>query len=427
MPVWGSMCPYRRSGTIERTLGSDRYDVAIIGAGLVGLATARELLRRSPRSRLVVLEKEDGPARHQSGHNSGVIHSGVYYRPGSEKARLCVAGGALLTAYCDERGIRYERCGKLIVAASDTERGALDTLRQRGETNGLTGLRVLDPSEMRAVEPNVVGAAALHVPSAGIVDYAQVARALEADVRAAGGEIAYGREVGAIGRRDGTLRLHVGGTFIVTERAIGCAGLWSDRLARRAGANPEPRIVPFRGDYYVLRPERRSLVRALVYPVPDPRFPFLGVHFTRRIDGAVWLGPNAVLAFARAGYRRRDVSVGDLLETLGMAGFRHLARRYWRTGTAELYRDLSRRAFLAELRRYVPALTDADLLPGPSGVRAQAIAPDGTLVEDFVFDRVGGFLNVRNAPSPAATSSLAIAAAIADRLEAGEGVVASAV
>lgn len=338
----------------------------------------------------------------------------MYYRPGSEKARLCVAGGALLTAYCDEHGIRYERCGKLIVAATDGERAALETLRQRGETNGLTGLRILDPAQMREIEPNVIGVAALHVPSAGIVDYAEVARALAAEVRALGGEVAYGREVGAIGRRDGALRLHLSSTFVVTERAIGCAGLWSDRLARRAGAHPDPRIVPFRGDYYVLRPERRSLVRALVYPVPDPRFPFLGVHFTRRTDGAVWLGPNAVLAFARAGYRRRDVNARDLLETLGMAGFRRLARRYWRTGAAELYRDVSRRAFLAELRRYVPALTDADLLPGPSGVRAQAIAPDGTLVEDFVFDHVGAFLNVRNAPSPAATSCLAIAASIAD-------------
>jgi len=249
------------------------------------------------------------------------------------------------------------------------------------------------------------------------VDYVAVARALEADVRAAGGAVRYGSDVAAVDRRDGALHLRTAHKTVVAERAVGCAGLWSDRLARRAGADPEPRIVPFRGDYYVLRPERRALVRALVYPVPDPRFPFLGVHFTRRIDGAVWLGPNAVLAFARAGYRRTDVSLGDLVDTIRTPGFRRLARRHWRAGAAEMYRDLSRRAFLAELRRYVPDLRADDLLPGPSGVRAQAIAADGTLLDDFVFDRLGPFLNVRNAPSPAATSSLAIARAIVDALE----------
>ncbi len=395
----------------------DHYDVAVIGAGIVGLATARELLLRAPGSRVIVLEKEDGPARHQTGHNSGVIHSGLYYRPGSEKARLCVAGNALLTAYCDERGIRYERCGKLVVASNEEELAALEELRRRGETNGLTGLRRLTPEEMREVEPHVVGTGALHVPSAGIIDYVAVARALGADMHNAGGEISYQSEVGSVEQREGSVHLETRGRTIAAERVVGCAGLWSDRLARRAGADPEPRIVPFRGDYYVLRPQRRSLVRALVYPVPDPRFPFLGVHFTRRIDGAVWLGPNAVLAFARDGYRRTDVSLGDLVETVRAPGFRKLARRYWRTGAAEMYRDFSRSAFLRELRRYLPELTARDLLPGPSGVRAQAIAADGTLLDDFVFDRLGRFLNVRNAPSPAATSSLAIARTIVDQLQ----------
>lgn len=395
----------------------DHYDVAVIGAGIVGLATARELLRRTPGSRVIVLEKEDGPARHQSGHNSGVIHSGLYYRPGSEKARLCVAGNALLTAYCDERGIPYERCGKLVVASNEEELATLEELRRRGETNGLAGLRRLSAEEIREVEPHVVGTGALHVPSAGIVDYLAVARALGADVHNAGGEISYRSEVGSVEQRDGSVHLETRGRTIAAERVVGCAGLWSDRLAQRAGADPEPRIVPFRGDYYVLRPQRRSLVRGLVYPVPDPRFPFLGVHFTRRIDGAVWLGPNAVLAFARDGYRRTDVSVRDLVETVRASGFRKLARRYWRTGAAEMYRDFSRSAFLGELRRYLPELTAHDLLPGPSGVRAQAIAADGTLLDDFVFDRLGRLLNVRNAPSPAATSSLAIARTIVDQLQ----------
>lgn len=395
-----------------------QYDYAVVGAGIVGLATARELLRRAPRGRLIVLEKEDGPARHQTGHNSGVIHSGLYYRPGSQKALLCVSGAALLTAYCDERGIPYERCGKLVVAAGERELPALEELRARGEANGLRGLRTLRADEIAAIEPHIVGAGALHVPSAGIVDFARVAHALAEDVHAAGGETAYASEVLAITPRDGSLRVRTRRREIAARRVVGCAGLWSDRLARAAGASAEPRIVPFRGDYYVLRPERRSLVRGLVYPVPDPRFPFLGVHFTRRIDGEVWLGPNAVLAFARHGYRRTTVRVGDLVETLRAPGFRRLAVRHWRAGLAELYRDVSKDAFLRDLRRYMPALRPDDLLPGPAGVRAQAVAADGTLVDDFVFDETGGFLNVRNAPSPAATSSLAIARAIADRLAA---------
>lgn len=393
------------------------FDVAVIGAGIVGLAVARELLLRRPSLRLVVLEKEHDIAQHQSSHNSGVIHSGLYYTPGSLKARACVAGAARLIRYCDEKGIPYRLCGKVVVATSPDEIPRLEELYRRGQANGVKGLRLVAAEELRELEPHVTGVRALWSPNTGIVDFADVARAYARDVCEAGGEIRTGHRVVAIragsrGRLIETVAGDVEGRVIVT-----CAGLYADRVARLTGAPPVPQIVPFRGDYYVLRPERRHLVRGNVYPVPDPRFPFLGVHFTPRMDGAVWLGPNAVLAFAREGYRKTTVNVGELLETVRYPGFRALARRYWRTGLAELWRDLSRRAFLASLQRYVPELVEDDLLPGPSGVRAQALSPEGNLVDDFVLDRGPGVLHVRNAPSPAATSSLEIARMIADELE----------
>lgn len=396
----------------------ERYDVAVVGAGILGVATAFELRRRHPGLRMVVLERETRPAVHQSGHNSGVIHSGVYYRPGSAKARLCVLGRRLLLEHLEERGIRFELCGKLIVALTPAELGSLGELRARAEANGVEGGAVLlDAAAMREIEPHAAGLGALHVPGAGITDFAEVTARLATEVERSGVVLRFEEPVVGIEERGGTVRLRTRTGWIEAERAVACAGLRSDQLARLGGAPAAPRIVPFRGDYYVLHPERRSLVRGLIYPVPDPRFPFLGIHLTRRIDGSVWLGPNAVLAFAREGYRRRDVDLRELSGTLGYSGFRLLARRYWRTGLAEMIRDVSRSAFLRALRPYVPELRGEDLLPGPSGVRAQAVGPGGELIDDFAFDAIGRLLNVRNAPSPAATSSLAIARALSDRLE----------
>lgn len=394
-------------------------DVAIIGAGIVGLATARELLIRRPGLRVAVLEKEPGIGRHQTGHNSGVIHAGVYYAPGSLKARLCVAGKEKLLRFCDEQGIPYNLCGKVIVATEPEELPRLENLYERGVANGVPGLEMIGPERLREIEPHVAGIKALYSPETGIVDFGRVARAYAQDMVDRGGLLLTGHEVTGIAERGGVRRLTTSGGEIEARTVIACAGVYADRVARMSGAPEAPKIVPFRGDYYVLRPERASLVRGLIYPVPDPRFPFLGVHFTPRMeDGAVWLGPNAVLAFSREGYRLTDVNLRDLAETLAYPGFRTLARRYWRTGGAEMYRDVSKRAFLAALQRYIPELTADDLLPGPSGVRAQALAPDGTLVDDFVVDQAGTTLHVRNAPSPAATSSLAIAELIADRAEA---------
>ena len=334
-----------------------RYDVAVIGAGILGLATARELVRRYPERKVVVVEKEHGPARHQTGHNSGVIHSGLYYAPGSAKARLCVTGRELMVEYCREHGVPFEICGKLIVAADESELARLDVLMDRGVRNGLTGLEYLTAEDIRKHEPAVRGLRAIWVPQAGIVDYTRVAETIAAEIGASGVTIVYDAPVTDLRVTAQEAQLVTPRGTITAERVIACAGLHSDRVARMTGAAAAPKIVPFRGDYYVLRRERRSLVRGLVYPVPDPRFPFLGVHFTRRIDGAVWLGPNAVLAFAREGYGRTDLDPRDLADALGYRGFRALATRYWRTGLAELARDWAKPLFLGALRRYVPELT----------------------------------------------------------------------
>ena len=365
---------------------------------------------------MVVVDKEDGPARHQTGHNSGVIHSGLYYAPGSAKARLCVAGRRLMVEYCTERDLPFEMCGKLVVASEESELERLARIFERGTANGLVGLRMVDGREMAEIEPAVRGLRAIWVPEAGIVDYGQVANAIAADLAAAGVAFAYGTRITGLVTGAQAVELRTTGEPITAEYVIACAGLHSDRIAAMTGAASAPKIVAFRGDYYVLRPERRSLIRGLVYPVPDPRFPFLGVHFTRRVGGDVWLGPNAVLAFAREGYRRTDVDLGDLAEALTYSGFRRLAAKHWRTGLAELARDFRKSLFLGALRRYVPELTDADLLPGPSGVRAQAVDPEGGLVDDFAFDTAPRVLNVRNAPSPAATSSFALAGEIVGRM-----------
>ena len=363
-----------------------------------------------------MLEKEHRIAQHQTGHNSGVIHSGLYYTPGSLKARLSTEGSRLLYEYCDERGIEYERCGKVIVATRPEELPLLEDLHERGTANGVE-LAWVESSRLAELEPNVSGLRALHTPSTGIVDFRKVAAALADDVRSLGGEILTGHEVTGIRHGDGVAIVETRAASFRAHHEITCAGLQADRVAAMTGASETPKIVPFRGSYYVLRPSARGLVRGLVYPVPDPAFPFLGVHFTKQISGEVWAGPNAVLAFAREGYRARTIRPGDLWETLAYRGFRRLARRYWRAGLEEMRAELSKRRFVAALRRLVPAIRAEDLLPGPSGVRAQALSEDGLLLDDFWFDETEGVTHVRNAPSPGATSSLAIARSIVDRIE----------
>jgi L-2-hydroxyglutarate oxidase len=397
-----------------------QYDVVIIGAGIVGLAAAREILQRKPGLRLAMVEKEPAIGQHQTGHNSGVIHSGIYYTPGSLKAKACVAGAAKLYEYCEEKGIQFERCGKVIVASDGAEVIRLEELYRRGMANGVPGLEAIGPDRLRELEPHCIGVRALWSPNTGIINYSQVAAAYADDVRSAGGEIRTNSAVVGLQSLGGERVVATTSGELTASAVIACAGLYADRVAELSGASRSPRIVPFRGDYFVLRPEARHLVRGMIYPVPDPSFPFLGVHFTRRIDGAVWLGPNAVLAFAREGYRRTDIKLGDVAEALAHPGFRRLATKYWKTGLAEMWRDVSKAAFCASLQVYVPEVEASDLLVGPSGVRAQALSDDGALVDDFIVDRSGGILHVRNAPSPAATSSLAIGAMIADAYEQGE-------
>ncbi|MEA2277354.1 MAG: (S)-2-hydroxyglutarate dehydrogenase [Solirubrobacteraceae bacterium] len=378
------------------------YDLAIVGAGIVGLATARDLLARRPDLRLVVIDGADHVGAGQTGHNSGVVHAGIYYAPGSLKARLCVQGAARLYAYCEERGIAVERCGKLIVALDAGELGRLDDLERRGQANGVAGLRRLRAEEIAELEPHCAGVAALHSPNTGIVDFGAVASAMADDVRAAGGELALGRAVTGVRRGAGEVRLaHGDGEATVARHAVFCAGAQASRLAQAAGAPAEPRIVPFRGRYLRLRPHARRLVHGLIYPVPDPALPFLGVHLTRHISGEVWLGPSALLGGG-----------------LRWPGTWRVARRFWRTGLHELHMAASRRAFVAACARYVPELDPGDVQGGPTGVRAQAVGRDGTLVDDFVLHDVGATLHVRNAPSPAATSAMALGELIADRARA---------
>ena len=400
------------------------YDVIVVGAGIVGLASARELLGRRPGLRLAVVDKEARIGAHQTGHNSGVIHSGIYYAPGSLKARLCVAGAREMYAYCQQREIPTERCGKVIVATEESELERLGALYERGRANGVEGLEMIGPERLREIEPHCAGLRALWSPCTGIVDYSLVARRYALDVREAGGEVHTGVDVRALRRVADRVVVETSARDLEARRVVTCAGLQADRLASLSGGAREPRIVPFRGDYWQLRPEARRLCRNLIYPVPDPGFPFLGVHATRRIGtGEVWLGPNAVLAFAREGYRRRDVRPRDLAQSLLNPGFRRLARKHWRMGAVEMWRDYSKRAFWRSVRRYLPDVTMADMVPGPSGVRAQALDPAGGLVDDFVVDvQADRILHVRNAPSPAATSSLAIGRLVADSVQEAFGV-----
>ncbi len=388
-------------------------DIAIIGGGIIGLATALSLTDRYPRARLVLLDKEPKIAAHQTGHNSGVIHSGIYYKPGSLKARLCVEGGRLMKAFCTEHGIHWEPCGKLIVATDDRELGRLQSLHERGQANGLSGLRVLEASEVKGYEPHCRAVRALLVPETGIVDYVQVAGKMGELLMARGVLIMTGAGVTAIHRTGQGLVLDTARGGVESRFLVNCAGLYSDEVARLMGIRPEVRIIPFRGEYYMLRPERRSLVKNLIYPVPDPEFPFLGVHFTRTVHGDVEAGPNAVLAFAREGYTLGTVRPGETLGMLGYAGFWHMARRYWKMGAYELYRSASKAAFVQSLQKLVPEIRESDIERGGAGVRAQAVSPDGSLVDDFRISVTEGAVHVVNAPSPAATASLAIGRHIA--------------
>jgi (S)-2-hydroxyglutarate dehydrogenase len=403
------------------TQAPSRCELAIVGGGIVGLAVARELIRRHPRASVCVFEREADVGTHQTGHNSGVVHAGVYYTPGSLKAQLCVQGARELYEYCDEHGISSEACGKVILATERSELGRLDELERRGRANGVPGLRRIDTKGIEAIEPHARGIAGLHSPNTGIVDYAAVAQAYAHDVLEMGGAVATGCGIESVQVRTGSLRLLHKRGATEAGHAIVCAGAWADRLAVAAGADPDPRIVPFRGAYLRLVPERRQLVRSLIYPVPDPSLPFLGVHLTRHIDGEVLVGPTALLAGARDAYDLGRVRREDVLDTLAWPGSWRMFRRWWRTGLTELRHATWRAAFVHAADRYVPELQIADVEPAFAGVRAQALARDGRLVDDFVFSTTPRALHVRNAPSPAATSSLAIARYVADEAERGFG------
>lgn len=397
----------------------ETHDVVVVGAGILGLAVARELLRRRAGADIVVVEKETDVAAHQTGHNSGVVHGGIYYLPGSLKARLCVEGARLMQEFCAEHGVEHRRSGKLIVARRDDELGRLDELEARGRANGVPGLRRVSAAGITEIEPAATGVAALHAPQTGVVDFTDVARALRRDLEAQGVRFRFGTPVRSVREGPGGCDVVLADEVIRTRTVVACAGLWSDRLARASGGSADPRIVPFRGGYLRLRPEAAHLVRGLVYPVPDPTLPFLGVHLTRHVDDTVTLGPTALLVPARDAYRLGRVRARDTWDSVAWPGTWRVARRYWRTGAAELRTAVSRRAFVAAAAEYVPALTVADL-DGTSlaGVRAQAVGRDGALVDDFVLTGTDRVTHVRNAPSPAATASLAIAREIVDRIEA---------
>jgi L-2-hydroxyglutarate oxidase LhgO len=395
------------------------YDLVVVGAGIVGLAVAREWILRWPQDTVVVLEKESASAQHQTGHNSGVVHGGIYYEPGSLKAKLCVEGARLMYQYCDERDIPYQRCGKLIVALDPDELPRLDNLEARGIANAVPGLRRIRSGEISEIEPNAVGLQALHAPNTGIVDYGRVARVIADELRDGGVEVRFGVPVESIDGADVSTVRTIHGP-VAGRTVIVCAGLWADRLARRAGAARDPQIVPFRGAYLGLKPSPTPRVNGMIYPVPNPDLPFLGVHITKHITGDVTLGPTAMMVAARDAYSLRRVSGRDTWESLAWPGTWRVARKYWRVGIEEMRMAASRRAFVAAAARYMPGLS-VDDLNGSShaGVRAQAVGRDGTLVDDFVFSHDNGVTHVRNAPSPAATSAFALAREVVDRVRAG--------
>lgn len=401
----------------SRTGPPSECDVVVVGAGIVGLAAARELALRHDAIRVVVLDREATIGAHQTSHSSGVVHAGIYYPAGSLKARLCVAGARELYAYCDQRHLGARRVGKLIVATRQSELERLHELERCGRENGVRDLRRIAPDELREIEPHVTGLAGLHSPTTGVVDFARVARSYAEDLELNGGLVVTNCAVDAVSEGEGGTTVRHAHGAIRARAAVVCAGAWSDRLARAAGAPEEPRIVPFRGGYLRLRPERAHLVRANVYPVPNPELPFLGVHLTRNHDGDVLLGPSALMVGARDAYRLSRLNGADLKDTLAWPGTWRLMSKFWRSGLIEIRHAISRRAFVSAAQRFIPELRASDFVPGPAGIRAQAVARDGTLVDDFIVSRTERALYVRNAPSPAATSSLPLGRLIADELE----------
>ena len=390
-----------------------QQDIIIVGGGIVGLATALQILQNKPALKVLVIEKEHELARHQTGNNSGVIHSGLYYKPGSLKARNCIEGYRLLISFCEEHGVPFELCGKIVVATEEKELPLLHTLYQRGEQNGLTGFRMLKAEALREYEPHVKGLAGFFVPQTGIVDYKVVAEKYGEQIRNRGGEIRLGEKVVNIVKERSTVTVVTDKTTHMAGMIINCAGLYSDKVARLASENIDIKIIPLRGEYYKLKKDREHLVRNLIYPVPDPNFPFLGVHFTRMMKGGVEAGPNAVLAFSREGYRKSNVNLRELSETLAWPGFQKVAAKYWRTGLGEMYRSFSKNAFTKALQKLIPDIRESDLVEGGAGVRAQACDRTGGLVDDFLIFEESQVINVCNAPSPAATSSLSIGRSVA--------------
>ncbi len=394
---------------------STKQDVAIVGGGIVGLATAYQLGRQHPGINITVLEKEDEVAAHQTGRNSGVIHSGIYYKPGSLKAENCREGRKALVAFCEEHGVTYETCGKVIVAVTEEERPRLHAILERGKENGVRA-DLVDRERLRELEPAVAGVEALWVPDAGIVDYRGVSYALARQIEGRGGTVRTGVTVTGVVRASDSVTVETTAGPVTADYMVNCAGLYADRVARMTGMEPELQIVPFRGEYYELEPHARQLCRNLIYPVPDPAYPFLGVHFTRMYDGSVECGPSAILGFAREGYTLGTVNLGELREILAYRGFRNLARQHWRKGVLELRQSMSKRDYLSTLRRLIPEINLSDIKPTPSGVRAQALLPDGSMADDFIFRDGPRVVNVLNAASPAATASLNVGRLIADRL-----------
>jgi L-2-hydroxyglutarate oxidase len=395
------------------------FDLTIVGGGIVGLATALQSLRARPRTRVAIVEKEEAIAKHQTGHNSGVIHSGIYYKPGSLKAKNCVAGAARMVEFCKEHSIPYEICGKVVVATDQGERPGLAELLRRGTANGVPGLRMIGPEELREIEPHCTGVEAMVVPGTGIVDYKLVARKYSGLIEQAGGRLLLNCKVQNVAQRGSELVLETTQGTVKSGRVINCAGLHSDRIVKLVGDHTDLQIVPFRGEYYEIIPERRKLVRTLIYPVADPRFPFLGVHFTRRINGGIEAGPNAVLAFKREGYRKTDFSLQDAVETAVFPGFWKMAAKYWKSGVGEYYRSLSKPAFTRALQKLVPEIQSSDLVPAGAGVRAQALDRTGKLLDDFTIIRSERMIHVCNVPSPAATASLMIGEQIAEMAASG--------
>ncbi|MEN9344893.1 MAG: hypothetical protein RLZZ60_362 [Bacteroidota bacterium] len=391
----------------------EKYDVIVVGAGIVGLATALQIKQQRPALKVMVLEKESKVAAHQTGNNSGVIHSGIYYKPGSLKALNCIEGYHLLIEFCKVHQIPFELCGKIIVATSESELTALDNIYKRGVENGLTGLRYINSEEIKAIEPETYGVKGLVVPQTGIVDYKVVANKYAEVFQSLGGELMFNQKVVAVNAQAHEIQVKTSQQSFTTRLMVNCAGLYSDKVAAMTIADLDIKIIPFRGEYYALKHEKRQMVKHLIYPVPDPNFPFLGVHFTRRIDGEIEAGPNAVLAFKREGYKKSQINLKELIESLTWSGFIAVFKKYWRTGFGEMYRSFSKAAFTKALQKLMPNIKASDLVVGGAGVRAQACDKTGGLIDDFAIRELPGQIHVLNAPSPAATSSLAIGKSIA--------------